>query len=330
MLNLLLIEPDDIQADIFEMALDEYFSITRVAYFTAATPLITQSDIVISVFAVGDDKVTGLHRFFNNTELGALPVLLVVTDDSREASMIEAYNHGASFYITKPYKVIQFTESVLAVKNQIETLGQMRRDREETALSTQEAIHQCRIYGMGMDLAASLVTTDSMPLLSKKILSTLKLNGIHCALEFRDLDQQHQFNCDDRDCEDNLAETFAVLKNQGTCYRFGRRCIINESDVSLLIKHVAHSEEALYETIIDVCVKTLIIAHAHYCQLRHKQALQETQLAVLELINAQDTQTGERGLKQLAGRLDKTVSGMSETSEKKAPGGARLLDMERF
>ena len=330
MLKLLLIEPDDTQADIYEMALDEYFLISRAANFEAATSLISQHDIVISDFAVGGEKITAWHRFFNNTDPGALPVLIVVTADTREASMIDAYNNGASFYITKPYKVIQFTESVLAVKNQIETLGQMRRDREETALSTQEAINQCRIYGMGMDLAAALVTTDSMTALSKKLLSTLKLNGIHCALEFRDLDQQHQFNCDDRDCEDNLAETFAVLKHQGTCYRFGRRCIINEGDVSLLIKHIAHGDEALYETIIDVCVKALIVAHAHYCQLRHKQALQETQLAVLELINAQDTQTGERGLKQLAGRLDKTVSDMTEAENKKVPGGARLLDMERF
>jgi len=326
MLRLLIIEADDTQSEIYQMALDEYFTIERVADFSAASELIPHSDIVISDWEIGAQNVACLATHFTKQQPDDLPVLIVVTTDNRESSMIQAYNNGASFYITRPYKVIQFTESVLAVKNQIETVAQIRRDREQTALSTKTAIGQCTLYGMGMDLASALVLSRDMPAMAKKMLSTLRLNGIHAAVELRDTQNRILLDSDEKECDETLAETFSVLKHQGTCYRFGRRCMLTEGDMSLLLKHVVHSEDDLYETTIDVCRKLLVIAHAHYCQWRHREALQDTQAQIINLITANETETRARGLEDLTGMLD-TTSAPDENHEIR---GARLLDLERF
>ena len=324
MLRLLIIEAEDTQAEIFQLALDEHFEIKRAHDFASAKLLIKDCDIVISDWQINQQTAACLASKVKKHQHDKFPVLIVVSQDNRESSMIAAYNNGATFYITRPYKVIQFTECVLAVKSQIETLAQIRHDREQTALSTQTALGQCTLYGMGMDLTASLIKAKDEATLAKKLLGGLRLNGIHAAIEMTYQDTRTIYDSDDKQGDENLEEVFSVLRGQGRCYRFGQRCILTEGDMSLLLKHVVHTEDDLYETTLDVCYKVLMVAQSHYVNLRERHVLEHTQHEIARLIEGSQQQVRSRTV-----TYEEDTDGRDQDTAT-APGRARLLDMERF
>nr|WP_252728076.1 response regulator [Alteromonas sp. C1M14] len=288
---MLIVEGDEIQAEVYQLSLSDDFVVSRVDNFTLAQKKLREDhfDIVLCDWEVGDHKATAITVNNRNSQSSLqAPVVVVVTEDAREASMISAYNGGVSYYITKPYKVIQFTETLLSIKNQILTLREMQADNIQTLKATKRALTRSAIFELGMDILSQGNHATDAREIARVTLSALRLHGIYAAIEFRNIRSPLYFDTDLTCCDDTTKKVFSVLRKQGGVYCFGRRAMINDDDISLLIKSVEHQDPAIFEVITTLGAKLLPSLNARYKCLLQEQALVDTQRDLTNIVQLGD------------------------------------------
>lgn len=253
-MKLLLVEKDDVQAEIYQLSLSGDFDVETTHSFEAAQQVVATSnvDIIVCDWEIGSLNATSLSANTHRDDPLITPVIVVVSEDNRESSMIQAYNGGVSYYITKPYKVIQFTETLFALKHQLLTVRQMRVDSKQNEAATLSAKTDSALYELGISILAETVKARSIEEIAKVTINAFRLNGIQVAMEFRDTNTPVHFDTNLLPCDDTTVKVFSVLRKQGDVYRFGRRTLFNSTDVSLLIKHVAEKSGGAYDTVLSM------------------------------------------------------------------------------
>ena len=286
-MKLLLVETDDVQSEVYTLAFSEHFDVLCATSSHDAARMLEAHDIgiVITEWQLGNDTAAAFTGVVAEGDAIEQPVIVVVSDDMRESSMIEAFNHGVSHYITKPYNTISFIESIISIKNQIEIIAQMRKDNLKNRAACRTALSQASIYGAGMEITAALNRTADIRAMAKTVLSSMRLNGVHAALQFREEDEVITFDTDLSDCDPTTLKVFEVLHNQGRIYRFGRRLMLNDENVSLLVKHVAKDDPVLYDAILDMGAKLVPAINTRFNSLRQQRALVQTHSDVERILD---------------------------------------------
>ncbi|MCW8092463.1 hypothetical protein [Alteromonas sp. ASW11-130] len=278
MLNLLIVEPDDTQSEIYELALSDSFNISKVKDFPSATHALKtdHQHLVICEWQIEQQTADSLGALVDEGDQFSEPIIIVVTEEKSEVAMTKAFQGGISYYFTKPYKVIQFTENILALKKNIEAIHGVKKAVSESQEVTQTALSQASIYGIGMDLAASISSAGDSRSIAKRILLTLAGSGIHCALSLRSENHTEYFDTDLTPCDETTEKVFNVLHDKGRIYRFGRRIMLNDGDVSLLVKHITDNDTVIYDCILDMGAKLITSINTQHVKLLQQKALYDT------------------------------------------------------
>jgi CheY-like chemotaxis protein len=286
-MDLLIVEQDSTQAEIYELAFGEHFTVHTASNMLEAVTSIQEHDIsiVITDWKIGKTKASIFCEQLDASQPMALPVVIVVSDEGSDDTLREAFNAGVSHYITKPYNVLSFTETVIGVKHQIEIMNQMRADNADTREVAQTALSQAAIYGTGMEIVSALNACNDIHAMSKNILTTLRFNGVHAAIQYRDENGTTSYDTDMSFCDETTEKVFTVLHDQGRIYRFGKRLMLNDTDVSLLIKHVAREDPVIHDAILDMGAKLVPAINARFNTLRQQQALSATHADISSVIN---------------------------------------------
>ena len=273
-MKLLIVEQDATQREVYTLSLEDEFEILTAKDVTGAQKIMNEHNvgIVLSSWNIGDETAA-LFCKGGDKKQKSLPVIMVVSSRNDDETMREAFNAGVSHFFIKPYNVISFTETVINAKHQILTLAQMEKDNLKTRETTKTALSQAAIYGTGMEIVSSLNHCDSVESMAKKVLNTLRLNGVHCALQFRGDNGVETVDTDLKPCDDVTSKVFKVLHDQGRIYRFGRRLMLNDDSVSLLVKNIAKDDPVLYDAILDMGAKLIPAVEARFKNLQQQQTL---------------------------------------------------------
>lgn len=273
-MKLLIVEQDATQREVYTLSLEDEFEILTAKDVTGAQEIMNEHNvgIVLSSWNIGDETAA-LFCKGGDKKQKSLPVIMVVSSRNDDETMREAFNAGVSHFFIKPYNVISFTETVINAKHQILTLAQMEKDNLKTRETTKTALSQAAIYGTGMEIVSSLNHCDSVESMAKKVLNTLRLNGVHCALQFRGDNGVETVDTDLKPCDDVTSKVFKVLHDQGRIYRFGRRLMLNDDSVSLLVKNIAKDDPVLYDAILDMGAKLIPAVEARFKNLQQQQTL---------------------------------------------------------
>lgn len=273
-MKLLIVEQDSTQREVYSLSLEDEFEIFTSSNVNDALKILHEHaiGIVLSSWSIGDETAAAFCKPGDSRQK-LMPMVMVVSSRSDDETMREAFNAGVSHYFIKPYNVISFTETIINAKHQILTLAQMEKDNEKTRETTKTALSQAAIYGTGMEIVSSLNQCDSVESMSKKVLNTLRLNGVHCALQFRGDNSLETIDTDLSSCDDVTLKVFKVLHDQGRIYRFGRRLMLNDNSVSLLVKNIAKDDPVLYDAILDMGAKLVPAVEARFKNLQQQQTL---------------------------------------------------------
>lgn len=324
-MDLLIVEDDSIQIEIYQLAFGESFTVHVASSITAAVDVIKTHaiSIVICEWQLETTATSALFEQIDTSHPMSLPVVIVVSDCADDAEMRKAFSAGASHYITKPYNIISFTETVLGVKHQIETVRQMHKDNVNTREAAQTAMSQAAIYGTGMEIISALNGCYDIHSMAKTLLTTLRFNGVHAAIQYRDDDTVTSFDTDMTLCDETTEKVFSVLHSQGRIYRFGKRLMLNDTNVSLLIKRVARDDPIIYDAILDMGAKLVPAINARFNSLRQQQALNAThkdvEIAVTQIKNAVVDKAKEKAqsVKRVSEAIESSfhLLGLSEIQE---------------
>lgn len=281
-MELLIIEKDATQAEIYELAFGDEFTLHVVDCMKSAIDVLEAHDIkiVISDWQIGEYKASVFCENMDIHHVLSLPVVVVVSDNEDDETIREAFATGVSHYITKPYNILSFTETVMSIKGQIERLSRIEQDNASTQAVAKTALSQAAIYGNGMEIVASLNNCNDLEAMSRVVLSTLKANGVHAAIQYRDSEVTTSYDTNLELCDETTERVFTVLHAEGRIYRFGRRLMLNDGNVSLLVKHVAGDDPVLHDAILDMGAKLVPAINARYLSYLQQQALVQTQVNV--------------------------------------------------
>lgn len=286
-MDLLIVEQDSTQVEIYELAFGEHFTLHTASNMLEAVTCLNDHDIsiVITDWKIGKTKASIFCEQLDTSNPLSLPVVIVVSDVSDDDTIREAFNSGVSHYITKPYSILPFTETVLGAKHQIQIVQQMHTDNADTREVAQTALSQAAIYGTGMEIVSALNACNDIHAMSKNILTTLRFNGIHAAIQYRDHASVTSYDTDMSVCDETIEKVFDVLHDQGRIYRFGKRLMLNDDKVSLLIKHVAREDPVIHDAILDMGAKLVPAINARFESLRQQQALRSTHTDISGVID---------------------------------------------
>lgn len=286
-MNLLIVEPDDSQAEVYRIALEDKYQVQRVKNFEEAVHLNAHTDyhLVICEWKIEGMTASCMVKPKTEDRVYSLPIVMVVSEDNRDHTMAEAFKNGISYYYAKPYNVFPFVENLNSLRCQLQIMEQMGSDKADIQQTTTTAISQAAIYGVGMEIIASACKANTKRDIAKRILQSLRLHGVHAALCFHvDDDEIETFDTDLTPCDPTTVKVFSLLKDKGRIYWFGRRLMLNDESVSLLVKNVAGDDKMLYDAILDMGAKLIPALETRVQTLKQQDTLLTTQADVHTLL----------------------------------------------
>lgn len=286
-MKLLIVERDATQLELYATALEDIFDVVIASSKSDALEKLKEQNIGIVLSDWHLEHGTAAEFCCTSIDNYAHkhPVVIIVSSDESDNTMRTAFKAGVSHFFTKPYNVIQVTETIINSKHQLDTLAQMEKDNQKTRETTKTALSQAAIYGTGMEIVSSLNSCHSAADMAKRVLSTLKLNGVHSALQFRADNAIESFDTDLNQCDETTLKVFKVLHDQGRIYRFGRRLMLSDTSVSLLVKNIAKDDPVLYDAILDMGAKLVPAINARFESLQQQQTLINLNTNVNEVVD---------------------------------------------
>lgn len=226
----------------------------------------TPTDVLLlDVHMPGIDGLEVCRLIRKNAAYHNLSIIFVSASDSKD-EIIAGYEAGADDYITKPLH----SDSLLA---RVERNTRLHLKRK--AMTSDEYIDHdefLRIKTLLAPLAQFLESSQSCKFhdaVVEKLFQFTEQISLSCRLQVQ-VHQQIQYFADDgmlRPIEANLLEQ---MRAQGQCCEFGKRLIINFSDLSLLVRNLPTEDESLRENLILVLTQAVRIANARITALNSK------------------------------------------------------------
>lgn len=325
MLKVLLIDNDDTQLEIYSLALSPHFHIASCKNFIDAQALMEHETfhIVLCEWEIGGITASQLKKLFIAQGGYTFPVVVVVSNDARDSSMMAAFNGGATFYFSKPYKVIQFTENLLTLKDQIERFQQVESKIKSTEKVKQSAITEKNVYEMGMSILAGLTHDESLEEVATKILRSFRIYGIQAAVQFRPRGDVLTYDADLTSGDDNLQGVFSLLSKQGLVYCFGQRVMFNHGNMSVLVKHIHDDDPNHRQTVIAMISKLVPAVSCIASRVMQKSALSSTYSDFYHVKRRLN-----QGVNALARQHDVIVDNFCDTLESRKEKLALTLEQE--
>lgn len=325
-MNLLVVEPDEIQAEIHQLSLSDIFTVDTASSFTQAKKMLSQKSylIVVSEWEIDGDYAASLVPEKSDPDTITTPAVVVVSHIKDEDVMVDAYKQGVAYYFTKPYNVVPLHETLLAIQSQTETVKRLKLNSEQSEQTSRQAVNQAALYSMGMGLLSHLNEAEDVSDIAQITLSALRERGIYACLEFRHQNRPLYFDSRAEGCDETTVKVFTTLRKQGPVFCFGERTMFNAEHVSLLVKQVASAELVSQSLLIDLGTKLLPALNMCFLAWMQEHALKESNHDIVQMKKALhdaflSAKAGNLSLSEvITGKLEQSglLDGLNEQSMK--------------
>lgn len=224
------------------------------------------------------------------------PSIIMMSADSNAITVKEAYELGVDDYIAKPINNVSFKARLMRIASDIEKIEQRGIADSEAQTVAEAAMAQAANYGNALELINSLANCHNTEAIAVHILENLMAQGYHAAIQLRNGKKLYSYDSDTFDCSSVKLQLFNLLKDHGRIFYFGKRCIFNAEDVSIIIKNMPRSGTRSYDMLVDTLAKIVVSANMRF----HAQ------------LNQQNLEAALNNIKLLT---DKMLTNHSETTE---------------
>lgn len=179
--------------------------------------------------------------FASNDNKHPFAVFVISADDSVE-SRIDAFQHGASEYMIKPFNVQELSVRMAKTVNFVNERQSLEQDANELRSLVSTSMQQASQYGYVMNffrLLNECNTTEQVAQLFFEAMAFFDLKASLMTL-LPDLRYWDQQLADLSPIEKNI---FELLSTKGRLYEFRNRMIVNDKHVSFIIKNMPSDAE---------------------------------------------------------------------------------------
>lgn len=235
--------------------------------------------VILDIHLPGKSGIQ-ICREISKLEIAKQPQIVILSADSNEKLVREAYELGVGDYICKPFNVTAFKERMLRFSRDIDKIKELENKDGDIKGMAETAMLQAASYGGGLELISRLNNCRTPKSLAKEIMSHLYHQGFHTAIQLRSHSKLFSFDVDVSDCSDIELQIFDLLKTHGRIYHFGKRSIFNDEHVSILVKNMPLAGTRSYDALLDLAAKLVPAVNARFISLCEHHALLETKAAL--------------------------------------------------
>ena len=162
--------------------------------------------------------------------------VIFVSGHDEEEQYLKSFEVGGDYFVQKPVNVKELQYKVGAVTKYLESKKLQTKKSEMAQKAAFSSMEEASCYGLVMQfLKKEYSTTNS---LIQSFFECLQRLGIHASLKMQREDSVTFLRDGQYNCSPIEKDVFQILKNRGRIYSFGTRLIINDRDISLLIKNM--------------------------------------------------------------------------------------------
>lgn len=235
--------------------------------------------IILDIHLPGKSGIE-ICREITTLEIARQPQIVILSADSNEKLVREAYELGVGDYICKPFNVTAFKERMLRFSRDIDKIRELENKDGDIKDIAETVMMQSASYGSGLELIARLNKCHSPKNLSNELMTYLFNQGFHTAVQLRSNTKVYSFDIDVKECSDVELQIFDLLKSHGRIYHFGKRSIFNDEHVSILVKNMPLAGTRSYDALLDLLAKMIPAIDTRFIAICEHQALLETKHAL--------------------------------------------------
>ncbi len=265
--------------------------------------------IILDIHLPGKSGIE-ICREIAKLEIARQPQIVILSADSNEKLVREAYDLGVGDYICKPFNVTAFKERMLRFSRDVDKIRELENKDSDIKGIAETVMMQSASYGSGLELIARLNKCHSPKTLSNELLMHLLNQGFHAAVQLRSNTKQYNYDVDVNECSDIELQIFDLLKNHGRIYHFGKRSIFNDEHASILIKNMPLSGTRSYDTLLDLLAKMVPAIDARFIAICEHQVLLETKQALNRAMTtiSENVQKLERDKREMMEAIESKVA----------------------
>lgn len=237
--------------------------------------------IILDIHLPGKSGID-ICREIKNMPPEKRPHVVILSADSNDTIVREAYELGVGDYICKPFNVTAFQERMMRFSRDIEIIEELQNRDKEPVIDddfkqmAETAMMQAASYGSGLEIISRLNNCHSIESLANELMNSLLHQEFHTAVQLRTHDTVHSFDVDVQECSDIEMQIFDLLKSHGRIYHFGKRSIFNDEHISILVKNMPKVGTRSYDALLDLAAKLVPAVNARFMSLCEHMSLLET------------------------------------------------------
>lgn len=285
--DVLIADDDEHLRDLLNLMFQDSFQLQFAETAGQTLELINKTRFQFVILDIHLPDKTGLDvcRAVNKLPAEQQPHIVILSADSDDAVVKEAYELGVGDYIVKPFNVTAFYERLLRFSRDIEKITALEEQDATIHTMTETVMKQAASYGNGLDLISRLNSCHDAKSLCDAVLQNFLSQGFHCAIQVRTPDQTQSFDVDVTDCSDIELQIFELLRNKGRIYNFGKRCIFNDEHVSILIKNMPQEGTQSYDSMLDVAAKLIPAINTRFISICEHNSLVQARESLTQALS---------------------------------------------
>ena len=168
--------------------------------------------------------------------------VIFISGHDDEEQYIKSFEAGGDHFVQKPINVKELHYKVNAISKYLESKKNQTEKNKLAQKVAFSSMEEASCYGLIMQfLKKEYSTTNS---LIQYFFECLKKLDINASLKMQREDSVIFLRDGEYNCSPIEKDVFNILKNRGRIYSFGSRLIINDKNISLLVKNMPIDNEA--------------------------------------------------------------------------------------
>ncbi len=243
--SLLLIEDDPQYAILLAEALDDLYEVQLAKTCEEArlalekrTPKILLSDVKLP-----DGSGIELLSSWVERNPGEEASIIFFSGQENTQDRLDAYAAGAIDFLRKPFSVAELIAKLSRVENFHQKHKEISGDMQQIQSAVMQSMKEAAHYGDVVQFFKSLISCQDERSIANQLFSFMHAKSLKCSIQFRSVESTVSFDHGGSACSPIEMNVFEMLHKKGRIFDFGKRMIINDNHVSILIKNVPDYEE---------------------------------------------------------------------------------------
>ncbi len=231
-------------------------------------------DVILLDVNLGDVDGREICKKLKKQHGDKAPLILFISGDSNQESVINCFEHGADDFIAKPFSPPQVLAKVEALVKYHDVIVDLQCQSKELSSLITTTMSQASSYGASLQMVKELNHAFTEAEIAQTVFQFLESQGLHAAIYFRQNNQSLFFDQSGKDCSPIVKEVFELIHNKKRIQKFGNRLMVSDHHSSILVLDPPQDDDESYGIFIDIITVIIEALEARFIAFLREKELQ--------------------------------------------------------